>query len=289
METAALFSLLNVEPGQALALLTVGFFSGLASRFVGSDGALLLPALLMSMGIPGLTAISSTIAQRVPKLLIGTIHRSKLGQVNRGLGVRLVLWAAAGVLGGVVFQHLVQTRVGVAASNLCLSVAMITVMVWLGGRAVRRVMGHTSSVPQQPGTNRRPPSPSSPHFSAVQLARIGLSNGLATAAVAVGGVVAVPAMVRWLNIPVLVASGTDLLVSAWSSLIGVLVLYALGHLHPGITLLLLLGSLLGIQLSAVSRARLSPRTVRLVLGLAMGIILISQLLVLPGYLDHLNY
>ena len=68
-------------------LFIMGFIGGLVSGFIGSGGAFVLTAGMMSLGVPGTVAVASNMCHNLPKAMVGAFKRFKYGQVDIKLPV----------------------------------------------------------------------------------------------------------------------------------------------------------------------------------------------------------
>ncbi len=94
-----------------------------------------------------------------------------------------------------------------------------------------------------------------------------------------GGVIHVPALTFILKVPLRVASATSLLVLVVTSLSAIMTLFLSGAIHEGWrrAALLGLGALFGAQLGVYFSSRINPRSVLLLLSVAMVMVGIRQL------------
>lgn len=94
-----------------------------------------------------------------------------------------------------------------------------------------------------------------------------------------GGVIHVPALTFILKVPLKVASATALLVLVFTSATGILTLFFSGAIHEGWRRAALLGfgALFGSQLGVYLSGRVNPKTILLVLSIALVIVGVRQL------------
>ncbi|MBF0185297.1 MAG: sulfite exporter TauE/SafE family protein [Magnetococcales bacterium] len=275
LEVGALFFLDN---GVYATLFVVGMIAGVAGRFVGSDGSLLLTPIMMGLGLPGLLAVGVNMGQSLPKLLIGTLRRHKLGQVDWSLGFVVALLANLGLLVAVWAHKQILQNFGESVSNLLLHAVTVSLLMLLGVVMVRRWWLALRE-------EREAAETAAPwlHPSRGWLLPVGLLGGILSALLGVSGIFLVPAMISLLAVPPLLASGTALLIAFLTHLAGVVLFALQGWFDLTMAASLLLGSLMGIQLGKIGSTSFSLPTVRLVVGMTIMMVLFYRLIALPGY------
>lgn len=295
---------IELNPLLILYLIFVGFVGGLVSGFIGSGGAFVLTPAMMSLGVPGLVAVASNMCHKFPKALIGAIKRHGYGQVDIKLGIVVGIFAEAGVLYGASLQHQIKQSYGDAGSNLYVSLAFVAVLATVGSIVLYDALKTRRSASQDdeekkskiagwvqsvhiPGTMI--------YFSSIGakvsllfIAPLGFATGILAATIAVGGFVGVPGMIYLLGAPSLMASATELVI-AFIMGVGGTLKYALhGMVDIRLAMLILFGSLFGVQLGAIGTTYVRPYLIKLVMGLIMIIVLFSRALMVPVYLGQLE-
>jgi hypothetical protein len=285
-------------------LFIVGFVGGLVSGFIGSGGAFVLTPAMMSLGVPGIVAVASNMCHKFPKALVGALKRAKYGQVDWKLGLILGISAEAGVLIGAHFQEHVKASFGDAGSNLYVSVAFVLVLAIVGSivlrdawRVYRSGNMHT---PEQAGRlARRVQSLHIPgtmvdfkslnaRVSILFTLPLGFATGLLAATIAVGGFIGVPSMIYVLGAPSLMASATELVIAFVMGLGGTIKYAWGGFVDIRLAMLILAGSLFGVQLGAIGTTYVKPYMIKVVMGVIMVTVLVSRALVVPVYLSQLD-
>lgn len=286
-------------------LFFVGFVGGLVSGFIGSGGAFVLTPGMMSMGVPGLVAVASNMCHKFPKALVGAVKRAKYGQVDVKLGLIMGASAEAGVLVGAQIQENIKRSFGDAGSNLYVSMAFVIVLAIVGGFVLRdafksKKQGNTEIEEEKvtkiarwvqsvniPGTmvyfksiDRK--------ISILFTVPLGFATGMLAATIAVGGFIGVPAMIYILGVPSLMASATELVI-AFVMGIGGSFKYALhGFVDIRLSMIILAGSLFGVQLGAIGTTYVKGYMIKLVMGTIMVIVLFSRALMVPVYSGQLG-
>src|SRR5512135_3125917 len=302
MHEAANF--INLDVLNILYLFAVGFVGGLVSGFIGSGGAFVMTPAMMSMGVPGLVAVASNMCHKFPKALIGAIKRAKYGQVDVKLGVVLGISAEAGVLYGAHIQEGIKKAFGEAGSNLYVSVAFVVILAVVGGFVLRDAWktnksGNTQEEEKVTKLARWVQSINIPgtmvyfkclnaKISVLFTIPLGFATGMLAATIAVGGFIGVPAMIYVLGAPSLMASASELVIAFVMGLGGSFKYAMHGLVDIRLAMLILAGSLFGIQLGAIGTTYVKPFVIKLVMGVIMVIVLFSRGLMIPVYLSQLG-
>ena len=303
METISA-SFIQLDLVSVLLLLGFGFVGGLVSGFIGSGGAFVLTPAMMSIGVPGIVAVASNICHKFPKALVGSLKRAKYGQVDFKLGAVLGVSAEAGMLYGAHLQESIKIAYGNAGSNLYVSGAFVIVLAVVGSYVLHDAWtihrGGDYQAKEQstrlarwvqsldiPGTMIYFPSIKT-RISFLVTIPIGFATGMLAATIAVGGFIGVPAMMYVLGVPSLMASATELVIAFIMGLGGAIKYGWSGYVDIRLAMILLAGSLFGIQLGAIGTTYVKPYMVKVVMGVIMIIVLVSRAIVIPGYLSDLE-
>lgn len=304
MENAAI-AFVDLELPNVVFLLLVGFVGGLVSGFIGSGGAFVLTPAMMSMGVAGVVAVASNMCHKFPKALVGAFKRYRYGQVDVKLGLVMAVSASVGVWVGADIQHAVKANFGEAGSSLYVSVAFALVLAIVGGVVLRdalrlhrtgrahedeetsRLAKWVQSV-EIPGTMLRFKT-ADIRVSALFTLPVGFATGMLAATIAVGGFIGVPGMIYVLGVPSLVGTATELVIAFVMGLGGT-VTYALhGLVDIRLAMIILAGSLFGIQLGAIGTTYVKPYMVKVVMASIMLIVAVSRGLIIPVYLTQLGW
>ena len=294
---------IELTAGNVAFLLIVGFIGGLVSGFIGSGGAFVLTPSMMSMGASGVVAVASNLCHKFPKALVGAHKRHQFGQVDIKLGLVMSASAGVGVWIGAGLMESVRHGYGEAGSNLYISVAFIVVLILVGLFVLRDALqamrsGDADSEQTHrfarwvqsveiPGTMMTFPV-AKLRVSALFTLPLGFATGLLASTIAVGGFIGVPGMIYLLGATSLVASATELVIAFVMGMFGTLK-YAMGGLVDiRLAMLILLGSLFGIQLGAIGTTYVRPYLIKLVTAVIMLIVALSRALMVPVYLAELH-
>src|SRR5574341_1291138 len=253
----AVSNFINLDTITILYLFGVGFVGGLVSGFIGSGGAFVLTPGMMSLGVPGLMAVASNMCHKFPKALVGALKRAKYGQVDVKLG--LVLYDAWKTYKAGNSQT--EEKTGKLAK-------------WVQSINIPGTMVYFKSI------NAR--------VSILFTIPLGFATGMLAATIAVGGFIGVPAMIYVLGAPSLMASATELVIAFVMGLGGSLIYAMHGMVDIRLAMIILAGSLFGIQLGAIGTTYVKPYMVKVVMGTIMIIVLVSRAIVIPVYLSELD-
>jgi uncharacterized protein len=282
-------------------LFILGFIGGLVSGFIGSGGAFVLTPGMMSLGVTGTVAVASNMCHKFPKALVGAIKRYKYGQVDIKLGIVMAASATIGVQVGIKIQEWVLAKWGQAGSNLYVSLSFVAVLVIVGGY----VFYDAYKSSKAGGIETVPPlalwlqSINLPPMVTFKTANvrislwftipIGFATGLLAATIAVGGFVGVPGMIYVLGVSGLVSSATELVIAFIMGFGGTVKWAIHGMVDIRLTLIILAGSLLGVQLGAIGTTYVKENMIKIVMGTIMLIVAVSRALAVPEYLVDLKF
>ncbi|PMP61574.1 MAG: sulfite exporter TauE/SafE family protein [Caldimicrobium thiodismutans] len=302
--------MIDLQFWHIMYLIFVGFVGGLVSGFIGSGGAFVLTPSMMSMGVPGIVAVASNMCHKFPKALVGAIKRAKFGHVDVKLGIIMGLSAEAGVLYGAHIQEHIKRTLGDAGSNLYVSIAFVIVLGTVGLYVLRDAFKAMALEKEGKGTLSEEEKPTKIaellykihipgtmiHFKSINkkvsflfTIPLGFATGFLAATIAVGGFIGVPSMIYILGVPSLIASGTELVIAFIMGAVGTFKYAWSGFVDIRLAMLILLGSLFGVQLGAIGTTYVKGYMIKLVMGVIMVIILVSRGLMVPVYLSQLGW
>jgi len=299
------FQFIDLDLTTVVILFVVGFIGGMVSGFIGSGGAFVLTPAMMSLGVPAAVAVASNMAHKFPKALVGAYKRNKYGQVDIRLGIVMGIFAEAGVLVGKNVMVGIREAFGTAGTNLYVSFIFVVVLGIVGSFVLRdglrekrgegagsgpRPLGPLAQRIRRlhiPGTMIHLKSIDAP-ISVLVIAPLGFATGLLAGTIAVGGFIGVPAMMYLLGLPALMASATELVIAFIMGLGGSF-FYALdGFVDIRLSMIILAGSLFGIQIGAIGTTYVKDYVVKFVMAAIMLLVLVSRFFYIPGYLSELG-
>jgi uncharacterized protein len=281
-------------------LFMVGLIGGLVSGFIGSGGAFVLTPAMMSLGVPAAVAVASNMCHKFPKAMVGAYKRYKYGQVDIKLGLVMAASATVGVQIGIKIQEMILARWGEAGSNLYVSLSFVAVLVIVGGYVFYDAFKSSKggSVEQVSSLAKRLQAINLPpmiYFKTADLRislwftiPVGLATGLLAATIAVGGFVGVPGMIYVVGATGLISSATELVIAFIMGFGGSVKWAIHGMVDIRLTLIILGGSLLGVQLGAIGTTYVKEHMIKVVMGTIMIIVAFSRALAVPQYLKQLD-
>ncbi len=301
MESAANdISFIDIGPITVLALLSLGFLGGMLSGFIGSGGAFVLTPGMMNLGVPGSVAVASNMAHKFPKALIGAWRRRKLGHVDLKLGLVMAVSAIAGVRLGIQVQNWIRDAWGDAGSNLYISVVFVSVLVAVATYMLtdvrKDVLGGSdyvrSTFAHRVARLNLPPMiyfrTANVRVSLWVTVPLGFATGMLAATIAVGGFIGVPAMIYVIGAPAFIASGTELVVAFCMGMEGSFDWATRGFVDLRLTVLILAGSLIGVQVGALGTSYVKEYMIKVVAAVIMLLASVSRAVMIPAYLSDLG-
>lgn len=291
---------IDLTTANVIFLLIVGFIGGLVSGFIGSGGAFVLTPGMMSLGVPGTVAVASNMCHKFPKALVGALKRFRYGQVDVKLGVITAASAGIGVQVGIKIQNMILAAWGQAGSNLYVSVSFVAVLVTVGGYVFYDAMKsrRSNGVEKTPGLALRLQKinlwpmvyfkTANVRISLWFTVPVGFATGMLAATIAVGGFIGVPGMIYVMGVGGLVASASELVIAFLMGLCGTVNWAMHGMVDIRLTMIILAGSLLGVQLGAIGTTLVREVMIKVVMGSIMLIVAVSRALAMPKYLAQLG-
>jgi uncharacterized membrane protein YfcA len=208
------------------------------------------------------------------------------------------------VLYGAHIQEKIKAAFGDAGSNLYVSVSFVVILATVGGFVLRDAWqtyrsggGHDEEKAGKlalwvqsihiPGTMVYFKSLNA-RVSILFTIPLGFATGMLAATIAVGGFIGVPSMIYVLGAPSLMASATELVIAFVMGLGGSFKFALHGLVDIRLAMVILAGSLFGIQLGAIGTTYVKPFMIKMVMGVIMVIVLFSRALMVPVYMAQLG-
>jgi uncharacterized membrane protein YfcA len=204
------------------------------------------------------------------------------------------------VQAGIKIQEMILEKWGEAGSNLYVSLSFVAVLVIVGGyvfydawkTSKSGVGDQVSSLALKLQKIHLPPMI---HFKTANLTislwftvPVGFATGLLAATIAVGGFVGVPGMIYVVGASGLISSATELVIAFIMGFGGSVKWAIHGMVDIRLTLIILAGSLLGVQLGAIGTTYVKENMIKVVMGTIMIIVAVSRALAVPKYLEQLG-
>lgn len=295
-----LLHFIDLSTSGILFLFILGFVGGLVSGFIGSGGAFVLTPGMMSMGVPGPIAVASNMCHKFPKALVGAIKRFRYGQVDIKLGVILGISAEIGVQVGIWVQQWILQSWGQAGSDLYVSISFVVVLLVVGTIVYRDAVNLKASGAEEQTSSLAKWIQSIELWPMINFKRsgirvsfwftvpMGFATGMLAATIAVGGFIGVPCMIYLLGLSSMMASASELVIAFVMGLGGSAIWAWHGMVDIRLSLIILGGSLFGIQLGAIGTTYVKDYMVKYVMAVIMLIVAVSRATAMPKYLVQLG-
>jgi uncharacterized membrane protein YfcA len=298
---------IDIDLITALQVVLLGFIGGTLSGFIGSGGAFFMTPGMMNLGVEGVVAVASNITHKFGKAMVGSRKHGEAGNVDKKLAVFLLATAVAGIQLAVFINiHLFKGggdghgAGGSASANLYISLVFVTILSVVAVSMLKDALG--SNGDSEAGPSRRISEflsrlnlPPVIHFPVADtkvslwvLMLVGIATGYLAGTIGVGGFIGVPAMIYIFGVPTAVAAGTELYLAMFMGAYGALSYAYQGLLDLRLTMLLYLGSLVGIHLGVYGVKVVNERYIRIVTSLIILLCVISRGIAIPVYLRQLD-
>ncbi len=291
-----------------LQVVLLGLIGGTLSGFIGSGGAFFMTPGMMNLGVPGVIAVGSNITHKFGKALVGSRRHAEMGNVDKKMAVFLLITAAVGIRFAVwlnsemIVGHTAGSAVRKeAATNLYISAVFVSILSVVALSMLRDIIRSSKSDTAGPSRricdllNRLKLFPVI-HFPVADVKvslwvvlAVGLATGYLAGTIGVGGFVGVPAMIYVFGMPSAVAAGTELYLAVFMGGWGALNYVFEGKVDIRLTMLLYLGSLIGVHIGAYGTKVVKEVMIRLVTSLIILLCVISRAVAVPTYLRQLGW
>ncbi len=264
---------------------------------------------MMNLGVPGAIAVGSNITHKFGKAMVGSRRHGELGNVDKRLGLFLIITAFIGIRIAVTITSMLfeeggdgHGTGGEAASDLYISMVFICVLSLVAISILRDAFGSKDEQGGQ-GPSMKianflarlhlPPYIYFPvanvRVSLWVLMGVGLATGYLAGTIGVGGFIGVPAMIYVFGVPTAVAAGTELFLAMFMGAFGAVMYAYEGYVDIRLTMLLYLGSLVGIYVGAYGTKVVKEVMIRMVTGTVILICVLSRAVAVPMYLRQLGW
>jgi uncharacterized membrane protein YfcA len=291
----------------ALQVIFLGFIGGTLSGFIGSGGAFFMTPGMMNLGVPGVVAVGSNITHKFGKAIIGSKAHSEMGHVDKKLGIYMLLTAALGIRLAVWINSSLfksggdgPVEASGAAANLYISLVFVSILSIValsilrdayrkdrrGGGPSTRIADYLGSLKLYPVVRFNVADVS---ISLWVILLVGLATGFLAGTIGVGGFIGVPAMIYIFGVPTAVAAGTELYLAMFMGAWGAVNYAFEGMVDIRLTMLLYVGSLVGIHVGAYGTKVVKEVFIRLVTGYVILLCVLSRGIAIPMYLRQLGY
>ncbi len=258
--------------------ILIGLCAGLITGCIGAGGGFIITPALMSAGIKGILAVGTDLFHIFAKAIMGTAVHKKLGNVNTKLAVAFLVGSGVGVTGGGIINRTLY-ELNPVLSDTFISGIYVVLLGFLGFYSMADFLklrksdtggdahggpASTDSVglPAKLQSVNIPPMisfdedlvPGGKKISGLMVALSGTFVGFLAAIMGVGGgFVTFPIFVYVLGVSSFTTVGTDILQIIFTAGYASITQYAVyGFIFYTLAMGMLLGSLFGIQLGALT-------------------------------------
>jgi len=295
-----------------LAAIAIGIVAGLITGCIGAGGGFVITPALMSIGIKGIMAVGTSLFNVFAKAIMGTTIHKKLGNVSLRLAIPFMGGAFGGVYIGGAINRAIYDRSPIL-SDAFISLLYVLLLGLLGFYALHDFLKHRKGSPVGEGDKaytgttklalkcqsvKIPPMltfdedfvPGGKRISWVMLATGGFFvGGLASMMGAGGGFATFPMFVYAFGVSSMTTVGTDILQIIFTAGLASISQYAIyGYIFYSVALGMLLGSLVGIQVGALTTKVIKGIHIRGFYAIAILAGFVDRLFVLPLRLQELG-
>jgi hypothetical protein len=300
--------------------IAIGLGAGLITGCIGAGGGFIITPALMAAGVKGIMAVGTDTFHIFAKAIMGTTVHKKLGNVSLGLAVAFVCGSAIGAtVGG--YLNRAMYDIDPAMSDIFISVVYAVILGFLGSYAMidyLKLRKHSGDAGAHGGDAhgggapmtttgfalklqglKIPPMikfdedvvPGGKRISGVVMACGGSIVGLLAAIMGVGGgFVTFPMFVYAFGISTMTTVGTDILQIIFTAGYASITQYAIyGYVFYTLAMGMLLGSLIGIQVGALTTKVVKGIHIRAFYALTILAGFANRATVLPKKMGELGY
>ncbi|MEW5723931.1 MAG: sulfite exporter TauE/SafE family protein [Thermodesulfobacteriota bacterium] len=300
---------IDINLATALQVILLGFIGGILSGFIGSGGAFFMTPGMMNLGVEGVVAVASNITHKFGKALIGSRKHGEAGNVDKKLAAFLLITAVVGIQIAVWINSLLFKGAGDghgapsgAGANLYISLIFAVILSLVAVSMLRDIYknhgaddagGPSRKITEYLSRLNLPPvihfNVSDTKVSLWILLVVGIATGYLAGTIGVGGFIGVPAMIYVIGVPTTVATGTELYLAVFMGAYGAFSYAYQGFVDLRLTLLLYLGSLVGIHLGVYGVKVVKEKYIRAVTSLIILLCVASRIIAIPVYLRQLGF
>jgi uncharacterized membrane protein YfcA len=300
---------IDINLACALQVVLLGFIGGILSGFIGSGGAFFMTPGMMNLGVDGVIAVASNITHKFGKALVGSRKHAAAGNVDKKLAAFMLITAIIGVQIAVWINSFLfkggdaHGAAKGAGANLYISLVFAVILSAVAISMLRDIVKSTANGEAGAGPSlkiaeylSRLNLPPVIHFGVADtkvslwiIMIVGTATGYLAGTIGVGGFIGVPAMIYVFGVPTAVATGTELFLAVFMGGYGALSYAYQGFVDLRMTMLLYLGSLVGIHLGVYGVKVVNEKYIRVVTCLIILLCVLSRVIAIPVYLRQLGY
>ncbi len=301
-------------PGIFIASMLIGLCAGLITGCIGAGGGFIITPALMSAGIKGILAVGTDLFHIFAKAIMGTTIHRKLGNVSVALAVAFLVGSMGGVFAGGILNRWIY-ELNPVMSDTFISIIYVVLLGFLGIYAMMDFLKLRKADAKPAGSAQKassdgpglpaklqstviPPMitfdqdlfPGGKKISAWFVALCGSLVGFLAAIMGVGGgFVTFPMFVYVLGVSSFTAVGTDILQIIFTAGFASISQYAIyGFIFYTLAMGMLIGSLIGIQVGALTTKIVKGIYIRGFYATAILAGFINRLFSLPGKLGEMK-
>jgi len=253
-------------------------------------------------------SVASNITHKYGKAMVGSRRHGEMGNVDKRLSLFMVITAFAGInlavwINSALFRIEGDSHgaaSGSGASDLYVSTVFISILSVVAIAMLRDALkrGEEEAVPSRKLSDfvarfYLPPyiylKVADVRVSLWVILAAGLATGYLAGTIGVGGFIGVPAMIYLFGVPTAVAAGSELYLAQFMGAWGAINYAFQGLVDLRLTMLLYLGSLLGIYVGAYGVKVVREVMIRLVTAVIILLCVISRAIAVPIYLRQLGW
>ncbi len=259
-----------------LVSIAIGLCAGLITGCIGAGGGFIITPALMAAGVKGILAVGTDLFHIFAKAIMGTSVHKKLGNVSVKLAIAFLVGSAGGTFIGGAFNKALYDR-DPLLSEAFISLVYAVLLGFLGFYALADFLKSRKSKDSgdaHGGSSgmtdlalkvqavKMPPQitfdedfvPGGRKISGVIVALGGMIVGIMAAIMGVGGgFITFPMFVYVFGVSSMTTVGTDILQIIFTAGLGAITQYAIyGYVFYTLAMGMLLGSLIGIQVGALT-------------------------------------
>ena len=293
--------------------ILIGLCAGLITGCIGAGGGFIITPALMSAGIKGILAVGTDLFHIFAKAIMGTAVHKKLGNVSVALAVAFLVGSLLGVVGGGLINRMLY-EINPVLSDTFISVIYVVLLGFLGSYAMvdfLRLRKAGDAVDAHGGggdgsggmaaklqsanippmiTFDRDLLPGGKKISGWFVAACGSVVGFMAAIMGVGGgFLTFPMFVYVLGVSSFTTVGTDILQIIFTAGFASISQYAIyGFIFYTLAMGMLLGSLVGVQVGALTTKLVKGIYIRGFYATAILAGFFNRLFALPKKLDEME-
>jgi uncharacterized protein len=304
-----------------LVSIVIGLCAGLITGCIGAGGGFIITPALMSAGVKGILAVGTDLFHIFAKAIMGTAVHRKLGNVSVSLAIAFLVGSAGGVIGGGTINRKLY-EYNPVVSDTFISVVYVVLLGFLGFYSLydflklRKAGGEVGAhggesphgeeaasgkvgLPAKLQAANIPPLitfdedlvPGGKKIPAVFVAVCGAIVGFAAAIMGVGGgFLTFPMFVYVLGVSSFTTVGTDILQIIFTAGLAAIAQYAIyGFIFYTLAMGMLLGSLIGVQIGALTTKVVKGIYIRGFYAIAILSGFVNRFFALPEKLDQMGY